>query len=117
MSYQKQLQSGTWQERRLRIMERDKFKCVKCGKKDYLEIHHIDYWDEHKAWEYPDDMLLTLCRPCHSEEKNRPKHEMHLLTAFNYAGFTAFDLLHLSVLLHSDKGFVQDLKAKLRGNN
>lgn len=41
-----------------------------------LDIHHKSYIVYHKAWEYEDDNLITLCRACH--EKEHAEHEMML---------------------------------------
>lgn len=55
-----------WQEKRLRIMERDGFKCRSCGDATtQLQVHHSYYDPGKKPWEYPDQSLKTLCKPCH----------------------------------------------------
>ena len=41
-----------------------------------LDVHHKSYIYGHKAWEYSDDNLLTLCRVCHKKE--HAEHEMML---------------------------------------
>jgi hypothetical protein len=55
-----------WQEKRLRIMERDGFKCTTCDSKDKtLNVHHGYYEKNKKPWEYANETLHTLCEPCH----------------------------------------------------
>jgi hypothetical protein len=67
-----------WNQKRLRIQARDKMQCRFCGgHRPWLEIHHSKYWKDtinrqlftHLPWEYPDWMLLTLCKPCHDKMK------------------------------------------------
>lgn len=55
-----------WQKKRLKIIERDGFKC-KCCSSDYkqLHVHHLSYKEGVKAWEYEDDNFVTLCDNCH----------------------------------------------------
>ncbi len=62
----------------LKILERDKFKCVKCPKIKYLTIDHITKAlrngkgkrDNQRAWNYKLEDCQTLCVKCH-REKNR----------------------------------------------
>lgn len=50
-------------------MERDNFTCQHCGSKEKeLQVHHKAYKKGLKPWEYPDDMLITLCSDCHEME-------------------------------------------------
>lgn len=57
-----------WQEKRLRIMERDGFKCEECGSAEKtLNVHHKYYVKNAKPWEYPDTAFRTLCEDCHSK--------------------------------------------------
>lgn len=79
MTYKESLNHPLWQEKRLRIFERDKFTCQSCGNKEkQLQVHHLFYLDLPRAWDYPDDMLLTLCCDCHSMENDRPELEKNL---------------------------------------
>jgi 5-methylcytosine-specific restriction endonuclease McrA len=57
-----------WNIRRVQILNRDEFKCVKCGSPDALQIHHIKYYNKLQYWEYPDSYLETLCATCHTKE-------------------------------------------------
>jgi len=55
-----------WQELRLRTMERDGFKCTKCGTGERtLHVHHLKYTVGAMAWESPMEDLTTMCEPCH----------------------------------------------------
>ena len=59
-----------WKLLRLRVFERDGWRCVKCGKAGRLECDHIrplaesgDPWDMSN--------LRTLCRGCHIDRGRR----------------------------------------------
>ena len=61
-----------WQKKRLKVLERDEFACVRCGdNKATLNVHHTFYWDkedEMPPWEYNNNSLVTLCDDCHDIE-------------------------------------------------
>lgn len=66
MTYAEKLQNPKWQEKRLRIMDRDKFQCQTCGSQSKnLNVHHRFYIKGREPWEYGDETLETLCRDCH----------------------------------------------------
>jgi hypothetical protein len=71
-TYIELLKHPEWQKMRLKILERDKFKCRYClDKETTLHVHHM-YYTNHpdgerlKPWEYHPDSLITLCEKCHS---------------------------------------------------
>lgn len=65
-TYSEKLKDPRWQRKRLEIMERDSFKCVKCGSdKTELQVHHKTYKSGAEPWEYPDDNFETMCVNCH----------------------------------------------------
>lgn len=65
MNYSEQLKHPKWQKKRLKILERDDFKCVICNDAETtLNIHHKKY-NGKKAWESKDEDLCTLCEDCH----------------------------------------------------
>lgn len=99
MDYKEQIKSPKWQRRRLEILQRDDFTCQICGCKDkMLHVHHTAYERDKMIWEYPDEMLITLCEDCHEHEhmlenvipdsiwrlKRRgvTNHELHALIEF-----------------------------------
>jgi len=50
---------------KIKVLERDNYKCVKCGNTENLIVHHLD---ESGQGENPNnelDNLTTLCRSCH----------------------------------------------------
>lgn len=115
MSYTEKLADPRWQRKRLEVMNRDNWTCQRCGDSTtQLEIHHTQYWEGKKPWEYPDDMLVTVCRNCHENERHRPKYEKHLITAFESWGFLAGDLLALSIMLSVKPEFRKILLSKIR---
>lgn len=68
-TYQDKLRDPRWQKRRLEILNRDKWACVKCfDDTTELHVHHRAYRRGANPWDYPDDVLVTLCAPCHREE-------------------------------------------------
>lgn len=58
---------------RLAVIKRDG-KCVKCGRKDSLEAHHIKHFSEYPELALDLNNGITLCKKCHislhKEERN-----------------------------------------------
>ena len=52
-----------WQSIRLWILARDGYACVQCGKRNRLEVDHIQA--RHNGGNDDLDNLQTLCRKCH----------------------------------------------------
>lgn len=118
MAYENWLKRKEWQKRRLYIFERDNFKC-QCSTcktpNSTLEVHHIEYLSyDLKPWEYPDDMLITLCHVCHSKENSRSKIEEELSVCLKMKGFLYSDISALVALAYSHKSFTTDLLTRLR---
>lgn len=66
LEYRELLRHPKWQRKRLRIFDRDQWKCVACGEDDQeLHVHHTYYAAGKKPWEYPDNDLVTFCWECH----------------------------------------------------
>ncbi|HDM8135507.1 TPA: HNH endonuclease [Vibrio harveyi] len=62
------LKHPKWQRMRLKIMERDNWKCIHCGEDDKtLNVHHSLYINGRKPWEYCESDLETVCEDCHRE--------------------------------------------------
>ena len=58
-------------KRIIKILERDNFKCVKCGATTKLTIDHIDgrkFAKFNNAQKYKIDMCQTLCITCHKRK-------------------------------------------------
>lgn len=74
MTYEEQLDDVRWFAKRLEILERDDYCCQDClrGKNRLshsieLHVHHKKYIDGLMAWEYPNELLITLCDECHGK--------------------------------------------------
>lgn len=77
--YAEQLADPRWQKKRLKVLDRDKWTCTKCGdKKTQLEVHHKKYKGR-KAWNTPLRDLKTHCSLCHFEETMIHMFERHQL--------------------------------------
>ena len=74
MDWKEQYKHPKWQEKRLKILERDNFSCLRCfGTEDTLHVHHKYYEKDKMIWEYPDECYLTLCNECHGLEHEEIK--------------------------------------------
>lgn len=116
-NYQKILNRKEWQDRSHYIKTRDNLKCqaFNCSTPNsILEVHHIDYFANKNPWDYPDDMLITLCHTCHSKENTRYLLEAGLFTVLKMQGFLACDLMAFTALLYTDKNFKQNLLTTIR---
>lgn len=109
-TYTEKLQDPRWQKKRLEVFNRDNWTCRCCGDTTtQLEIHHVEYFEGLMPWEYPDDMLKTLCNACHKKEQERPKHEQYLIQALLSKGFLAGEILAMACMVDNDKWFRQFL--------
>ncbi len=74
MNFKDQYSHPKWQKKRLEILERDGFKCAKCGDKEtQLHVHHKYYEENKKVWVYEPYKLITLCESCHKKEHSNSK--------------------------------------------
>jgi len=68
ISYEKKLTDPRWQRKRLEILDRDFWTCQFCSDtKTQLDVHHKEYIKGLEPWEYLNDLLITVCNPCHQE--------------------------------------------------
>jgi 5-methylcytosine-specific restriction endonuclease McrA len=117
MTYAEQLKDRRWNIKRTEILLRDNFQCQQTGcglNGEGMEIHHLDYFPGLRAWEYPNDMLITLCHDHHKLEQDRQELERHLSTTLKMKGFLFKDLLALSSLVDTDMKFTDILLKTLR---
>jgi hypothetical protein len=69
-NYLEKLKDPRWQKKRLGIFERDEWTCQSCcSDENTLTVHHKYYIPDREPWDYPDDLLITLCEDCHKEEQ------------------------------------------------
>jgi hypothetical protein len=68
-NYAAKLRDPRWQKKRLEIMNRDEWCCQLCfDDESTLVVHHRLYLPNKEPWEYPDELLITLCEDCHNRE-------------------------------------------------
>ncbi|WP_259069929.1 HNH endonuclease [Mucilaginibacter sp. X4EP1] len=78
-SYGNLLFDTRWKSKRNEIMTRDNGCCVICGGTEELQVHHRQYQYVKAAkgfkvpWDYPDHLLITLCKSCHQRGHNKFK--------------------------------------------
>lgn len=59
-----------WVALRKRVLERDKYTCKLCGRKNsIMNVHHSKYIGKH-IWDTPMEYLITLCKNCHERFHN-----------------------------------------------
>ena len=115
--YQSLINRKEWQDRSHAIKTRDNLKCqaFDCSTPhSILQVHHLDYFNHKKPWEYPDDMLITLCEQCHKKEQTRYINESSLYTSLKMKGFLASDLIAMTCLIYTDDQFVSNLLNRIR---
>jgi 5-methylcytosine-specific restriction endonuclease McrA len=60
-----------WKAKRKEILARDRNSCVICSSEKNLQVHHRQYHFSRalnafrNPWEYPNNLLVTLCERCH----------------------------------------------------
>lgn len=95
--YHELLKDPRWQKKRLEIMQRDGFKCCMCGgEKSTLNVHHKYYIFEREPWNYPDNLLVTLCESCHESEEDFKEVQKDFIKVLLSKGYTNF---YLSLIL------------------
>lgn len=89
MRYAEKLKDSRWQRKRLEIMSRDLFECQKCHCKDHsmLAVHHRHYITGREPWDYPGELLITLCDKCHKEEEANVIQADEMLKTLHYWGY------------------------------
>ena len=79
-TYSELLRDPRWQKMRLKIMERDRFKCRTCGnEKGTLNVHHKVYKSGKNPWEYEAHKLVTVCETCHAHIEGMKDRVMDFL--------------------------------------
>lgn len=70
-TYAKLLRDPRWKKFRAQILELDGASCATCGASGKLHVHHKEYLAGRLPWEYPPDMLESLCAGCHAAEHGK----------------------------------------------
>ena len=72
MTYKEKLKDPRWQDKRREILARDNYQCQYCfalkTEVGVLNVHHLKYLTNYEPWEYPDELLITLCQYCHEAD-------------------------------------------------
>ena len=101
-SYLEKLKDPRWQQKRLKIFERDNWECDECGKKtEELHIHHKRYPKTGNPWDAEDDDLKSLCKSCHekyTKRKKKYKTAKWLIEEFNTDEIDSFGSLIIEIL-------------------
>lgn len=83
--YADQLSHPDFQKLRLLVFERDGWACRDCDAKNKrLTLHHCIYIRGRKAWEYPPELLVSLCWDCHQVRQGR-EEALHIAIAAHLA--------------------------------
>ena len=82
-TYSDLLHTTEWRDKREKILKRDNYRCVYCGRRHAkLHVHH-KYYSAYPngvlvdPWNYPDDALITLCAYCHQRVHTRKKIKVY----------------------------------------
>lgn len=112
-TYAEKLKDPRWQKKRLQVLERDGWRCLRCDDdKSTLHVHHKTYKGQTEPWDYSLNNFLTLCENCHTAEQYRDVLEKSFLKNVKAAGFSPDDLVRLGLSikagtdLHPDSRFL-----------
>lgn len=69
----------TYQKFRKKVLVRDHYQCVICGKYQIkgLRVHHIYSWQENRSLRFDVDNAITLCADCHDKDKEGSFHAVY----------------------------------------
>lgn len=107
-TYAEKLKDPRWQKKRLKILERDGFRCVACGSETKtLHVHHNSYIPGAEPWDHPDSYLVTLCADCHETEPEELEWQRECIeiSMADFAGMSAHykaldELLFALIIIH-----------------
>lgn len=114
LNYKEKLLDPRWQKKRLEIMNRDQFKCVRCGnEKETLNVHHAVYINGAEPWAYNDIFLITVCNACHeNEHSEEAESTIRLLEIGARVALSPNERMKLATgLRRAEKGFMDSLKS------
>ena len=70
--YRAYLKSDEWAAVKIDLFNKRGRECEKCGRKNWLQVHHLHYKNVFK--EEPSDLQI-LCKPCHDKEHRDKKRK------------------------------------------
>lgn len=122
--YSNKLKNPRWQRFRLEVMQRDDFKCCWCGSGDrFLNVHHTKYFKNTDPWDYPLDLMQTLCEGCHgiAHQKIAPENkeyiEMLIVINEDSKSFLTATQTHIDILMASlKKGVPEEIEQEILKN-
>jgi len=103
MTYAEKLKDVRWQQKRLKIFERDNWTCRYCQLSDgglhgeSLHAHHLVYKWNFDPWDYHNDYIITLCSKCHENEEYDKKFFKEMIEKMLLHGDTHRDILQVIV--------------------
>ena len=85
-TYWEKFKDPRWQKKRLEVMNRAGFVCVRCGdSENTLNVHHRWYISGMEPWDYGTDQLECLCDMCHQMAVTYRKQVAELLSRIDSA--------------------------------
>lgn len=72
-----------WLDYRAKVLKRRNFKCERCGATQNLHVHHPEYGNGRKPWEYHVDFCELLCRGCHAKEHGKVPPDSNWILLFS----------------------------------
>lgn len=105
-TYTEKLLDPRWQRKRLEILGRDNFICQGCcDTENTLHVHHRYYIAGREPWDYPPEILVTLCKDCHQHETEMEGDEQDLIKILKCKGFLIGDIKTLAQAFHGMDAF------------
>lgn len=103
-----------WQVIRWKVLERDGFKCTKCGSAKDLEAHHII--PRRKGGADDLDNLTTLCKKCHDiADAHLKRQESEARGIIGTRGLSKAERQFIMALANGDiSGYSQNYKRLLK---
>lgn len=102
-SYMEQLKTPMWRERKSEILKRDNYSCRICGAYNCeINVHHVNYIPYRMAWEYPNEMLVSLCKNCHNKLHDK-------MNSKELYGFKIGDLYSYEHTEYDNYGVIYDI--------
>jgi hypothetical protein len=103
LTYSEKLRDPRWQQKRLRIFERDGWSCQRChSTANTLHVHHRRYLPDAEPWDYPEKLLVTLCEFCHQQETDEMRQAIYDLQTAIQDAWLATDVFIFVAALCSE---------------
>jgi 5-methylcytosine-specific restriction endonuclease McrA len=64
LMYKEYLKTDKWQNKRAKVLERDKYLCQACLVNKATQVHHLTY---EEVTDEPMFDLISICSPCHEK--------------------------------------------------